>query len=93
MYFTVFGKGDCPYCDRAKALLQSKMLEFGYYDVQSDKFTFDHMNDRVTIATGGTAKTVPQIFVDGTYVGGYTDLVEFLSPKEEVNPSDYFGEL
>lgn len=93
MYFTVFGKENCPYCVRAKELLQSKMLEFGYYDVQADKFTLDHMNDRVTVATGGPAKTVPQIFVDSEYIGGYTDLVEFFNKPEGIDPSDYLGEL
>lgn len=51
------------------------------------------MTQAVYEATGEVPKKVPQIFVDATYVGGYTDLVEFLSPKEEVDPSDYFGEL
>jgi Glutaredoxin and related proteins len=93
MYFTVFGKENCPYCVKAKALLQSRMLEFTYKDVKEDEVFFMQMNTWVTEATGAPARTVPQIFVDKEYIGGHDDLVEYLNQPEEINPSDYFGEL
>lgn len=93
MYFTIFGKENCPYCVKAKALLQSRMLEFTYKDVKEDEVFFMTMNQWVYEASGEVPKKVPQIFVDNTYIGGHDDLVEYLNQPEEINPSDYFGEL
>lgn len=90
MYFTVFGKENCPYCVRAKELLQSKLAEVSYFDVMQDSEAFGRMNSVVQKATGSPAKTVPQIFVDDRYIGGYTELVaHFESEREVVNSGDF----
>lgn len=92
MYFTVFGKENCPYCVKAKALLQSKMLEFKYFDV-ADGSTYNEMQNLVGEATGALAQTVPQIFVDDRYIGGHDDLVEYFNKPEEIDASDFDVEL
>ena len=58
----------CGYCVRAKALLDSKGIE--YEEVQLD----DNPGFRRELheLTGGW--TVPQIVIDGTPIGGYTEL-------------------
>lgn len=93
MYFTVFGRENCPYCVRAKEFLKSRGLEFSYKDVMEDEVFFMQMSEWVKEATGAPPKTVPQIFLDDTYVGGYDDLVTRLEREEEILPSDYLGEL
>lgn len=95
MYYTVYGKQDCNYCKKAVQLLQSKMLEFVYHDVLVDRQVYKRMQDAVEKSTGRFAETVPQIFVDGTYVGGYTELAASLEAKKEVvSPDDFnIGEL
>lgn len=95
MYFTVFGKENCPYCVKAKALLQSRLLEFTYKDVKEDEVFFMQMNAWVKDATGHPPRTVPQIFLDDVYIGGYDDLVAHLeSEKEVVEAGDFdIGEL
>lgn len=93
MVIVVFGRENCPYCVKAKDFLKEKKLGFSYLDVSADEKFFLQMNSWVIEATGAPAKTVPQIFIDGLHIGGYTDLVEALNPSEEINPSDYFGEL
>lgn len=96
MYFTVFGKENCPYCVRAKELLQSKLLEFTYRDVVEDEVAFLQMNSWVAEATGFPARTVPQIFLDQEYIGGYTELSAYFSDKEKETISfedDTLGEL
>lgn len=95
MYYTVYGKQDCNYCKKALQLLQSEMLEFGYYDILADQQVYKLMQDAVEKATGRFAETVPQIFVDGEYVGGYTELAaSFEAKKEVVSPDDFnIGEL
>lgn len=98
MFIVVFGRENCRYCNKAKYLLREKQLGFSYLDVTANEKFFLQMNSWVTEATGAPARTVPQIFIDGGYIGGYDDLVEHFKQQEErqveeINPSDYFGEL
>jgi glutaredoxin 3 len=58
----------CGYCVRAKALLQSKGLEFEEIHLDDDP-TF---RQKLFDLTGGW--TVPQILIDGDPIGGYTEL-------------------
>ena len=59
----------CPYCSRAKHLLQTKGVPFREIDVTLDPRRRDAMTAR---AKG--RYTVPQIFVDGRHIGGCDDL-------------------
>lgn len=65
----VFTKFFCPYCSRAKALLERKGVEYQEIDLTMDRAGFDAMVERA-----GGARTVPQIFIDGKHVGGSDDL-------------------
>ena len=64
MYVT----GWCPYCQRAKALLSTKSLVVNEIDVDDDARFREEM-----IARSGR-RTVPQIFIGETHVGGCDDL-------------------
>jgi glutaredoxin 3 len=59
----------CPYCVRAKSLLKKKGAEFEEIDVFMDAKARTEMEEK----TGG-ARTVPQIFIGDTHVGGSDDL-------------------
>jgi glutaredoxin 3 len=59
----------CPYCVRAKSLLSKKGVAFDEIDVFMDAEARKEMERN----TGG-ARTVPQIFVGDTLVGGCDDL-------------------
>ncbi len=59
----------CPYCKRAKALLDSKKVKYKEYDITGDDAARTKMVER----TGGP-KSVPQIFIDGKHYGGCDDL-------------------
>jgi glutaredoxin 3 len=59
----------CPYCSRAKALLESKGAEFKETDVSMDSAVKQAM-----IARAGGRRTVPQIFIDDRLIGGCDDL-------------------
>ncbi len=59
----------CPYCHRAKKLLESKGVEFDNYDVSMDSALRSKMTQR---ANGRTS--VPQIFIDDRHIGGSDDL-------------------
>jgi glutaredoxin 3 len=65
----IYTKYLCPYCARAKALLERKGAAFAEIDVTMDRAGFDAMLQRA-----GGRRTVPQIFIDGQHVGGSDDL-------------------
>ncbi|WP_033074002.1 glutaredoxin 3 [Sphingopyxis sp. MWB1] len=65
----VYTKFMCPYCTRAKALLESKGAAFEEIDVTMDRAGFDAMVER---ANG--SRTVPQIFIDDRHIGGSDEL-------------------
>ncbi len=60
----------CPFCDRAKKFLEQKGLQWNEIDVELDPANRQAM----TKASG--RNTVPQIFINGTHVGGCDDLLE-----------------
>ena len=65
----VFTKVFCPYCSRAKALLDRKGADYQEIDLTMDRKGFDAMVER-----SGGSRTVPQIFIDGKHIGGSDDL-------------------
>ena len=58
----------CGYCVRAKALLDSKGLAYEEISLDDDPGFRRNLHE----LTGG--RTVPQILIDGTPIGGYTEL-------------------
>ncbi|MBL9054969.1 MAG: glutaredoxin 3 [Rhodobacteraceae bacterium] len=59
----------CPYCLAAKRLLTKKGVGFAEIDVSRDPSLRIAMTERA-----GGRRTVPQIFIGGTHVGGSDDL-------------------
>lgn len=66
---TIWSQPDCGYCKKAKALL----LEHGYIIVE--KVLSKNYTKKDMLEEFPNARTVPQIVMDGVYVGGYSDLV------------------
>ena len=66
LYTTMF----CPYCARARSLLQKKGVSFTDIDVMVDDDKREEM-----VARAGGRRTVPQIFIDGRHIGGSDELV------------------
>jgi glutaredoxin 3 len=75
MYTTVI----CPYCVRAKQLLQRKGVEYEEIHIEGDREKMREMLER------SQRRTVPQIFIDDYHVGGYDDLAE-LDAFGKLNP-------
>ena len=65
----IYTKFACPYCYRAKALLDGKGVEYVEYDISGGGAKREEMVER---APG--ARTVPQIFIGGVAIGGSDDL-------------------
>ncbi|TDF35710.1 glutaredoxin 3 [Alteromonadaceae bacterium M269] len=65
----LYTKGYCPYCQRAKALLDNKGVKYTEFSLDTNPGLRDEMIER---ANGG--RTVPQIFINENHVGGCDDL-------------------
>jgi len=65
---TVYVSDWCPYCQRAKGLLQRKNLEFSEINVDEDASFREEMIAR------SNRRTVPQIFIGDRHIGGCEDL-------------------
>jgi glutaredoxin len=82
----VFGKESCPHCQNAKTYLKDAGLSFQYRDVVKEPRALYEMLARVKPIIGPkTPVTVPQIWIEGRYVGGASELSEKLSAKIEPN--------
>ncbi|AJI93850.1 glutaredoxin 3 [Yersinia ruckeri] len=64
----IYTKATCPFCIRAKALLNSKEAAFQEIAIDGDMVKREEM-----IARSGRT-TVPQVFIDGQHIGGCDDL-------------------
>ncbi len=69
----------CPYCDAAKSLLQKKGVE--YEEVDAD----DADTRMAMVERAHGRRTVPQIFVGETHVGGYDDMAA-LERRGQLDP-------
>jgi len=65
---TIYSTQACPYCMRAKALLQSKHVTYTEFMVDVDPVRREEMEQK------SSRRTVPQIFVGDLHVGGYEEL-------------------
>lgn len=65
----IYTKDYCPYCDRAKDYFDSKGLQYREIDVTKTPEAYAELKQRTN------HMTVPQIFIDGEFIGGYTDMI------------------
>ena len=64
----IWSRDQCAFCVQAKALLESKGIEYEERNV-SQNWTREQLLEAVP-----TARTLPQIFLDQELVGGFTEL-------------------
>jgi glutaredoxin 3 len=73
----VWSKYYCPYCDQAKSLLQLNGIKFEERKI-GDGWTKEDLLENIP-----TARSVPQIVVNGNLVGGYNELKKYLGENHE----------
>jgi len=79
-YFKIICWTECPFCIKAKNLLINSNLPFEYCSVDHSRELLGHYK------TIYNHKTVPMVVlkedgVDDKFIGGYTDLVEFIANR------------
>lgn len=68
----VWSKYYCPFCDQAKALLKQKGITF------EERKIGDGWSKEELLESVPTARTVPQIVINGQSIGGFNELKEYL---------------
>ena len=76
----IYSTDSCPYCRQAERFLKDKGVAFKSVDVTND----DAMREKLVELSGGR-RTVPQIFIGGEAIGGYSDMMA-LHQKGELEP-------
>ena len=69
----VWSNVGCSYCEQAKNLLKAKDIEFEERNIAHGTWTVQQLQEAVP-----GARTVPQIFIDEKYIGGYQELQKHL---------------
>ncbi len=74
----IFGTSTCPYCEKAKELLDKHNIPHVFKNIDEDEESFDQLAGRIK-----HWKTVPQIFLGPEHVGGYDCLFNRLELKRQ----------
>lgn len=72
----VWSKYHCPYCDQAKALLGQRGMPFEERKI-GDGYTKEELLEEIP-----TARTVPQIIIDGKLIGGFNELKNYFAEAQ-----------
>lgn len=73
MKATVWSKDQCPFCDQVKLMLDIKKIPY-----EEKKIGVNASKEDLLEAVP-TAKSVPQVFLDDEYIGGFKELKERLT--------------
>lgn len=71
--YIIWSKNNCPACNKAKLLLQSKNINYEERLIDGVVWTRESLLKQVPFA-----KSVPQIFFNDEYIGGYEELAKVL---------------
>ena len=72
----VYGTQTCPYCTRAKSELSLRGMNFDFVDL-------DELGKTAAEVTARPVTTVPQIYIEGQYIGGYQEMMEYFNRSAE----------
>ena len=68
----IYTKNNCPYCIRAKDLLNKRKLKYKEINISENPELLEEMLEK-----SQGMKTMPQIFIDEKHIGGCDDLYKY----------------
>ena len=80
--FTVYSKDNCEYCVLAKMLLKKNNYKENILDNKKDRI---NLYRSIDLNEDKVVNTMPQIYYGEQYIGGYTELEEFIKPEYDFN--------
>ena len=69
----IYGKPNCPQCQMAKSLLDSKGIQYEYIDITTTGKTAAEVTGRADV------RSLPQVYLEGKYIGGFNELYKELT--------------
>jgi glutaredoxin len=88
MKYIIYGGEKCKWCSKARELMKDNDLIFEYHDVEkefdSKKQFFDDFSDKTN-----HKQTIPVVFVDNEFIGGYTELEKYVNNNEDCFVEDF----
>lgn len=78
--YTIYGSETCPFCVKAKELLNEKEIKYIYHDVK----TYGTLKEALDYLANLTnnQRTIPVIFKKDKFIGGYDDLKKIIDNQE-----------
>lgn len=73
----IWSRDNCIYCENAKTLLQQKGIDYEERKL-GEGWTKEQLVESIP-----SAKSVPQIYLDDQYIGGFTELRKYFTQKGE----------
>ena len=73
----VWSKDNCPFCVKAKRMLEMKNIRYEERNLSTSEWTREQLLEDVP-----NARTVPQIWLHGKYVGGCTELEQYFEDHD-----------
>lgn len=73
----IYGKKSCPFCNSAKSLLEGQNIIYEYIDIEAEGKTAAEVTGRPDV------RTVPQIYLEGKYIGGFNELRSYFANQQE----------
>jgi glutaredoxin 1 len=71
----LYGTPKCSWCNRVSKMLGENEIEVEKIDVSGNKVLIKEMQK----AAGKKIITVPQVIIDGNFIGGYTEVERFIN--------------
>ena len=71
----IYGTSKCGWCDRVAKMLEDREVNVEKIDVSGSKDLLKEMQK----AAGEKVTTVPQVIIDGKYIGGFTEVERYLN--------------
>lgn len=90
----VYSRDNCPFCDKALLVLADNGFDVRVHKVNVE-LSRDELLALIKAKTGNVITTVPQIFIEGRYIGGHDDLVAHLALTTELdnNENGWFDDV
>lgn len=88
MQAEIYTKTNCPYCFKAKDLFDKQNISYVEYIISAGlgeslpSANQQYVTREQLLERAPQAKTVPQIWLEGNYIGGYTELAAFFAKNQ-----------
>ena len=86
--YKIYGGKACKWCHKARFMLEDYELDFQYIDIDVEFSSRTEFFDKFK-KISNNKRSIPFIFVDGEFLGGYTQLEKYIQENEDTYDDDF----